>query len=276
MDIVAQGAGRLNAPDLYRHVAAPTRPEQLVDLRRATFVDPGSLVTIAAVTERAVCEGRTVRFIDPEDGNCATYLTRMRLDQHLSRLGISHALQPVRENPQGDNLSELRRFDSEDDYDQLASMVMRNFQAHHPEIAKALYGSVHEIASNVIDHSGQSGGYLALQRFGRSGDVAFAVADSGMGLRSRLRKRLDVPDDRTAIVRAAHEHVSSQETPGRGLGISRVIAMTGEHAGYVMLASGSSQGQFARGHVDPVLHDLVAPFPGTLAQARLAVAHSLS
>jgi hypothetical protein len=276
VDIVARGAGRLNAAELRLHVAAASRPERLVDLRRATFVDPGSLVTIAAVTERAVCEGLAVRFLAPEDGNCATYLARMRLGQHLARLGISHDLQPVRENPQGDNLSELRRFDSEEEYDELAGMVMRNFHAHHPEIAKALYRSVHEIASNVIEHSGQSGGYLALQRFGRSSDVAFAVADSGIGLSGSLRKRFDILDDRTAIVRAAQEHVSSRETPGRGLGIRRVIAITWAHAGSVLLASGSSQGLFARGHMDPQLHDLVAPLPGTLAQARLAVAHSVS
>jgi hypothetical protein len=135
---------------------------------------------------------------------------------------------------------------------------------------------VHEVASNVLDHSGQSGGYLALQRFDRRGDIAFAVADSGVGLRRSLSKRFSISDDRKAIVRASLEHVSSHDVRGRGLGISRVIAVTGQHAGYVVLVSGTCQGVFTRGRPDPTLHDLVSPLPGTLAQARLAVAHSLS
>jgi hypothetical protein len=273
---VAQGAGRLNAEDLRLHVAAPTSSARVVDLRRATFVDPGWLVTIAAVTERAVQEGRKVRFVAPDNGNCATYLARMRLPQHLTRLGIAHGMTAVRENPQGDRLSELRRFDSEDEFDELAGAVQRTFHTHYPQVARALYRSVHEVASNVLEHSGQSGGYLALQRFDRSGDVAFAVADSGIGLRGSLSKRFDIPDDRTAIVRAALEHVTSRDVPGHGRGIGRVITITGKHAGYVLLASGASRGLFLRGNPNPQLHDLVAPMPGTLAQARLAIAHSVS
>lgn len=276
MDIVARGVGRLNGADLHVHVAASAGSARVIDLRLATFVDPAWLVTIAALTERAVKEGREVRFLPPESADCAMYLARMRLPQHLTRLGIAHEMQAVRENPQGDRLYELRRFDSEEEFDELAGRVQRTFHTQNPPIAKALYRSVHEVASNVLEHSGRSGGYLALQRFERSRDVAFAVADSGIGLRGSLSKRFTIPNDRTAIVRAALEHVTSRDVPGHGRGIGRVITITGQHGGSVLLASGTSQGLLYGGRTDPQLHDLVAPLEGTLAQARLAVAHSVS
>ncbi|WP_448625909.1 hypothetical protein [Geodermatophilus sp. URMC 64] len=272
MNIVAKGRGLLTASDLRHHLVKPPSSgprRRRIDLARATFADPAGLVALAAIAERAHIDRVMIEFTPPSDQDCAVYLSRMRLGQHLRDLGVDHGLPTVHENPLGDRLHELTRFSSEEEFDQLAATVERTFEKEHPGTARDLYRALHEVASNVLEHSGRSGGYLALQRFPQRNDVAFAVADSGIGLRGSLSKRMTVDDDRTALVRAVQVHVTSLDAPGRGRGLGRVIATTGHHHGAVLLLSGSSQGVFTGGHFDPWVADLAAPFPGTLAQARL-------
>jgi anti-anti-sigma regulatory factor len=272
---VAQGRGLLTASELRTHTRADSSPNiQVLDLSVASFVDPAGLVALAAIAERASDDGRHINFTAPLSPDCASYLSRMRLGQYLTSLGVTHELPPVRENPLGDRLNELKRFTGEDEYEELAGTVERTFRGEHPVTAKALYRAVHEIASNVIDHSGRTGGFLALQRFRQTNTVAFAVADSGIGLRASLSGRYTISTDAVALARAAQTHVSAVDDRGRGRGIGRVIAITGQHAGEVILVSGTSQGSFTRGSVDPRVENLAAGFPGTLAQARLSVAHS--
>jgi hypothetical protein len=277
VDIVARGRGLLTASDLPLHLSPTVTDDvQVIDLSAATFVDPAGLVAIAAVAERAGDDGRRISFTPPLSHDCASYLSRMRLGHYLTGLHVDHGLPPVRERPLGDRLNELTRFTGEEGYEELAATVQRTFDTENRETAKALYRAVNEIASNVIDHSGRSGGFLALQHFRQTNTVAFAVADSGVGLRTSLSRRYTISDDRIAIARAAQTHVTAVDGRGRGRGIGRVIAITGRHAGEVLLLSGRSQGAFTRGNIDPRVEDLKARFPGTLAQARLAVAHSVS
>jgi hypothetical protein len=141
----------------------------------------------------------------------------------------------------------------------------------HPELIQPLYAALDEMARNVLEHSTRSHGYVALQRYDNRGDISFAVGDSGIGLRKRLAAAIPVPDDRTAIVRAAQVHVTSIGRPGRGRGISRVIGITGEHRGSVTLISGAASGTFRRGLPEPELSDLPASYPGTLAHVRLSL-----
>jgi hypothetical protein len=141
----------------------------------------------------------------------------------------------------------------------------------HPELIQPLYAALDEMARNVLEHSTRSHGYVALQRYDNRGDISFAVGDSGIGLRERLAAAIPVPDDRTAIVRAAQVHVTSIGRPGRGRGISRVIGITGEHRGSVTLISGAASGTFQRGRSEPELADLPASYPGTLAHVRLSL-----
>lgn len=243
----------------------------VLDLRERTFFDPADLVRLAVLTEDAVIAGRGVRFLAPDDPGVTRYLARMRVGEHLDRLGVRHQLPAVRARDLGNRLVELHRFDQEAGLDRLLGALVETYVADEPQLVQPLYAALAEIAGNVVDHSGREHGFLALQRYTRRPRVEFAVGDSGIGLRARLSQAVPVPDDRTAIVLAAQTHVTTTVEPGRGRGISEVIAITGVHGGAVTLASGTARGIFTRGNLRPQLEDQTPPQPGTLASVRLGL-----
>lgn len=271
VEVVVGGRGRLNADDLCQHLR-PARGRTLVlDLEQLTFVEPAGIVSLAVLSDLATTAGRHVEFRAPSSDSSATYLARMRLGQHLDDLGIAHELPAVNERDLGARLVELRRFDGARGLEAVIDALVETYVTTQPEVVQPLYTALHEIASNVIHHSGKARGYAALQRFDRSNDVVFAVADGGVGLRARLAERFDVPDDRTAIARAVQTHVSTMSEAGRGRGIARVIAVTGQQRGAVTLLSGSARAVFVRGDPRPQFADCLTPHPGTLVTARLSL-----
>jgi anti-anti-sigma regulatory factor len=271
VDVVVDEAGQLTYRELAGQLRHAGDAGVRLDLTRLRFVDPAGLVTLAVVAEQATDGGRPVRFTGPADPDVAGYLNRMRLGAQLAALGVEHDLPAVHERRQGHRLVELRRFDGEAGLDAVAAALVLTYVDDHPELVQPLYAALDEMARNVLEHSARTHGYVALQRYDARRAIAFAVADSGIGLRRRLATRIAVPDDRTAVVRAAQVHVTSVGRPGRGRGIGRVIAITGAHRGSVTLVSGAAAGTFRHGSPDPRLADLSAGFPGTLAHVRLGL-----
>jgi hypothetical protein len=272
VDIAVTTNGVLTYDDIGGHLrpAGGNGPVQ-IDLTGLKFIDPAGLVSLAVVAERAMLQRRPIDFRKPEGGDVANYLTRMRLGEQLAGLDVAHDLPPVRERRLGHRLVELRRFDGEAGLDTVAAALVQTYVDDHPELIQPLYAALDEMARNVLEHSTRSHGYVALQRYDNRGDISFAVGDSGIGLRERLAEAVPVPDDRTAIVRAAQVNVTSIGRPGRGRGINRVIGITGEHRGSVTLVSGAASGTFQRGQPVPRLTDLPASYPGTLAHVRLSL-----
>ncbi len=271
VDIAVNTSGVLTYDEIGGHLRpAGTGPVE-IDLSGLKFIDPAGLVSLAVVAERATLLGLPVRFRKPAGGDVANYLKRMRLGDQLEALDVAHDLPQVQERRLGHRLVELRRFDGEAGLDTVAATLVQTYVNDHPELIQPLYAALDEMARNVLEHSTRSHGYVALQRYDHRGDISFAVGDSGIGLRQRLADVVPVPDDRTAIVRAAQVHVTSIGRPGRGRGISRVIGITGEHRGSVTLISGTASGTFRRGHLDPQLVEFPAAYPGTLAHVRLSL-----
>lgn len=243
----------------------------VLDLRERTFVDPADLVALAVRAEDAVLAGRPVTFTAPDRPDVARYLARMRLGEHLDRLDVAHALAPVQERDLGSRLVELHRFDQAAGLERLLEALVGTYLVEASDVVQPLYAALAEIAGNVVDHSGRDHGYLALQRYTSEPRIEFAVGDSGIGLRARLRQAVAVVDDRAAIVRAAQTHVTTTGQPGRGRGISEVVAIAGAHRGTVTLISGTARGVFENGDLHPRLGDH-SPFqPGTLAHVRLGL-----
>ena len=271
VDIAVNTSGVLTYDDIGGHLRpAGTGPVE-IDLSGLKFIDPAGLVSLAVVAERAKLLGLPVLFRKPAGGDVANYLKRMRLGDQLEALDVVHDLPQVQERRLGHRLVELRRFDGEEGLDTVAATLVQSYVDDHPELVQPLYAALDEMARNVLEHSTRSHGYVALQRYDNRRDISFAVGDSGIGLRRRLAEAVPVPDDRTAIVRAAQVHVTSIGRPGRGRGISRVIGITGEHRGSVTLISGTASGTFQRGHLDPEVTEFAASYPGTLAHVRLSL-----
>ena len=271
VDIAVNTSGVLTYDDIGGHLRPSSTGPVEIDLSGLKFIDPAGLVSLAVVAERAKLLGLPVLFRKPAGGDVANYLKRMRLGDQLEALDVAHDLPQVQERRLGHRLVELRRFDGEAGLDTVAATLVQNYVDDHPELVQPLYAALDEMARNVLEHSTRSHGYVALQRYDNRRDISFAVGDSGIGLRRRLAEAVPVPDDRTAIVRAAQVHVTSIGRPGRGRGISRVIGITGEHRGSVTLISGAASGTFQRGHLDPQVTEFAASYPGTLAHVRLSL-----
>lgn len=274
MDLEVSAGGVLTAESLRSCLRAGRDPEKVIlDLSSARFIDPAGLVMIAALAERAALDGKQSVFLEPRDDSCATYLSRMHLGDALEAADASHAIRPVVEHDRGDTLVELQRFHSEDELDDLTDKIMHVLISHgQGRWTQAVYDALYEFALNAVDHSGRGGGFLALQTFKRSSDIALAIADSGRGIKAALNASgRNLSSDEAAISVAARQYESSVNAPGRGRGLSTVIQGTGRHRGTVLLMSGRAIGKFTNGHIDPRVSLLPDAFPGTLAQARLAI-----
>lgn len=270
MDLVVPPHGRLNGEEIVHAVTNTGSVECLIDLDAATFVEPAGLVAIAAAAERARLEGRPVLLREPRNSSCRNYLSRMRVGDVLTELGVPHHLPPVRTHALGDRLQELRRFTDEAHLEEVANAIVSLFQRAGLHVVQPLYQALFELGLNAVQHSGRGGGFVALQAFPRLKDVAFAVADSGRGLRASLAEVMSVPSDAAAIKLAAQKHITATSEPGRGRGITGVIRLTDRYQGAVVMLSGTARGVFDHGHWDPQVSHLSAPFLGTLAQTRLA------
>lgn len=256
-----------------KHVRAPSDNDECVlDLSDATFVDPFGLVVLAALVEDARRADRAVLFRPPKDDDCATYLHRMGFADVLDSYGIAHRLAQVRRHDTGDRLLELCRFGADfDAADRLAAHVFRIFNDDQPALARELYNSVSEIANNVVEHSGASGGFVALQQFRGSlprPQVSFAIADSGAGLAATLRRTHTVRDDAHALTLAVQRHVTSTGVWGRGAGLYALSHRT-RYGGRLQLMSGSYAATFRRGRAMPTLSAQPDSFAGTAIHVRI-------
>lgn len=270
-DVVVHASTGLVIDELHRQLHPAGAGLVRLDLSGMTFIDPAGLVGLAVAAERASAARRPIDFRRPRNADVATYLSRMRLDEHVDALGVPHDLPMVRERRQGHRLVELSRFEGEAGLDQVAEALVHPYVREGSELTQPLHAALREITGNVIEHSGRHYGYVALQKYDRRNDIAFSVADSGIGLRRSLEAVVRVPDDRIAIVRAAERHISATEEPGRGRGIGTVIRITGARRGFVSLVSGRAHGTFRNGSSSPQLADLRTSFAGTLAHVRLSL-----
>ena len=118
------------------------------------------------------------------------------------------------------------------------------------------------------DLSGASRGWVALQQFPRTRDVAFAIGDSGVGLRTKLLSKYDCPDDVTAIHLAVQPGVSTSRRNGHGKGLASVRRLAAARAGATHIWTGSAVGNLRAAH-QPVNFTRTSPLEGTLVECRL-------
>lgn len=272
MDLVVPPGGALTQDHTDRYVRVSAEPGRtLIDLCGARFVDPFGLVAVAGLLDDAVGRDRDVEVLPPASEDVARYLARMRLGEAIDAAGCPSPLPTVRERRVGDRLLELGRFDSEDAAEDLAERVHGIFVRDDAAEAAALFSCLSEAAANVCEHSGKDHGWAALQQYDYRGHtvVAFAVGDSGKGLRRSLRRRHDVSDDAEAIRLAVRRGVTSTGVPTRGLGLSGIVRQARRRGGAVRLWSGTATGLTGPASGSLSVRTTSSRLPGTLAHARL-------
>jgi hypothetical protein len=153
---VLRATGSLNSRTI-PHALTGSVDDATVDLGNATFLEPIGLVAVAALTDRAVREGKQVRFTRPSDFGVRNYCARIGLGKHLESLFVSHDLPTVQEKPHPDELLELRQFSSEFDGEQLARLVYDRVSDDgstvDAQVPDTLFTSIRELAANVSAHA---------------------------------------------------------------------------------------------------------------------------
>jgi len=152
----------------------------------------------------------------------------------------------------------------------LAQVVHGKTVSRDEDVAEALWEAITQLGANVQDHARMPGdpetpGFCAAQSIASTGEVRFAVGDSGTGLLATLAGR-GARNDRAAIVLAL-SGTSRLDQPDRGRGLPNTLELVTELRGDLYMASGTaSTTATSERRVHKTLN---TPFPGTLLQGRV-------
>lgn len=253
-------------------VERPHDDAVVIDLNNLRSIDPAGLVTIAIAVSSARRSGRAITLTVPRDNQVTDLLSAAGLGDIL-RMSGAPGLDPGRRRRTDlPDYVEMVTFAGEPELETRSEYLAEVLKARcWPRVAPA-YTAIFELGLNVIQHSGDTAGYVAVShRFGSAVSnerLSIAVGDAGMGLRASLRAQ----HDSTAIRNAVRKYHSTVNAPGRGRGIASVNELAGRCRGHMTIVSGQACGYFDRGHWDPRISHIEAPFSGTVVQATLGVA----
>lgn len=225
--------------------------------------EPRHLTGAAAVAYRRRADGEQVRLHRPTDRERSSYASRMHLGRVLDEMGADHDQRRVRERDLAGDLLEVRMLRTAEDARRLAQVVHGKTVSREEHVGEALWEAITELGANVQDHARRPGdpetpGFCAAQSIPSTGEIRFAVADSGRGLLATLAGR-GAHDDRDAIVLAL-SGTSRLDQPDRGRGLPNTLELVTELGGdlYVASGTGSATATSAR-RVHKTLNN---PFPG--------------
>lgn len=235
-----------------------------IDLSMVSFIDALGLAVVAAVAEDAALAGRTVKFTAPTKVSVRNYMSRMHVGDCLSRYCSVVDLPNVKERDTAHRLSELERFEggSGDELAESVFQALRTMGKSQSE-AGSFFKGVSEVVGNVVEHSGVSGGWAAMQVMPPM--ITFAVADAGAGLEATLSRHNEVDGPVDAMEKAFQRSVSGTGSPGRGTGLDDLLQRVRRHRGELRAWSGGASGRSAGGPI--ACREVNAPFPGTVIYA---------
>lgn len=217
----------------------PSRDIPLIDLSKATWVGPASIVALAAHAHRLVAKGYQPRFIPPINADLARYITRIGLKRTMSDLGISCDLPTVTPNNEINqkNLVELAHFSCERDVSKLIEIL--TYRKLDPDVLRPLAVSLSEMGNNVANHAEVDCGYMAAQVTSNGELLRFAVADSGVGILATLRSK--GAESHKNAINMALQGISQTGRVGRGQGFRNMKAAIASVGGIAHLLSGDTR-----------------------------------
>ncbi|MGG1518721.1 hypothetical protein ABE504_25100 [Paenibacillus oryzisoli] len=128
-----------------------------------------------------------------------------------------------------------------------------------------------EIFNNIIDHSGSPiGGCAFAQHYPRSKEINLCIADTGMGIASRMRTKFSEDDQGVPLVSdseyinyATYNKVSTKSNPrNRGMGLNTLLHIIDNNKGSLMILS--NEGSLRYNNGKRKLVDLNGYYKGTL------------
>ncbi|MDU0200181.1 hypothetical protein ACYEXS_19765 [Paenibacillus sp. MAH-36] len=130
-----------------------------------------------------------------------------------------------------------------------------------------------EIFNNIIDHSGSpNGGCAFAQHYPSKNQINLCIADSGMGIATRMKTRFtvdhqgnDLVSDADFINFATHKKVSTKTTPkNRGMGLNTLLHIIDNNKGSLQILS--NEGSLRYNNGKKRLRDIDGYYKGTLIQ----------
>jgi anti-sigma regulatory factor (Ser/Thr protein kinase) len=117
-------------------------------------------------------------------------------------------------------------------------MVHGALSAADPETARSMYTAISELGTNVPEHSGREGGFLAAQLTHNQSRVRFAVGDAGSGLLAKMRT-VGATNDIDAARLALQNRVTDTGVVHRGKGLAAVLRLVTRAHGSLYVGSGT-------------------------------------
>ncbi|MDP3778436.1 MAG: ATP-binding protein [bacterium] len=162
------------------------------------------------------------------------YLKRMGL---FELIGIKPEVKEITESESAGRFIPLTQVKNSDDMDYfLKELVPLLHIQGKPKRVRAIQHIFSELIRNVLEHSeSRHGAIVCAQYFKSSNRIAIGVADSGIGLKSSLKKSYPVPNDLEAIKLALTPGVTgttrkpggTEQNAGFGLFLIKSIAYAG-------------------------------------------------
>ena len=232
------------------------RESSIIDLRKATFIDPFGMVGILEIGELSKSEGIKKTVFLPESEEVLKYLERMDFFRFADRYFRLEPSEPsisdkYLRSSYSDVLLEITPIEKSDDIHFIVGKVKGRAQAilvkhlHYDE--KAIHSfivSLSEVCQNILEHSEHTG-FVGIQKYHfqklNKNVVKLAVMDIGIGFCKSLLERFEIKDDLDAIERALLYGTSRYSDRGRGHGLSGVRRFINQWDGKLSIRSGTAK-----------------------------------
>lgn len=200
----------------------------IIDLSRLKFIHPSGIVGLLCLTERLLGFNKQIRVILPSDSAVSDYFAKIHMLDALNSLTKVESLPVILNNiiPRLTTILPVASFYTEMEVEKIAQQIEKAM--HYQGFANLLgpcYNIITELASNVVQHSERSRGWVLAQRYEYQTEriIEIAVGDSGIGIRRSLSKNPHlsnlITDDKSALRKAVSERVSRYSHPLRGNGL---------------------------------------------------------
>lgn len=231
------------------------------------FLAPGFWAVLACFARDKSISADYIRFANPK---ARGYSAAVGLSAALGGLD-DYEFARVNDGRFYSSLEHLAQPESTDQATQRVTQCIRNFfqDAGHDRFVSEMCGVVSELHSNVWDH-GRGSGFSMAQRWTKSGQFEFALADCGMGFLAEVRRvgkpferddeAIDwcmqegastkkpnpdewaqrVPDDAIGAPFPPSQRVYASEPNHAGLGLWKLSVLTDIFGGNTWVASGRS------------------------------------
>ncbi len=207
--------------------------DYVIDLRRLNFINPWGSVGILCLIECLLKYKKPIKVVMPADPKVQDYFNKIHMIDALESITKTEPM-PLQFNdtiPRLTPILPVASFYNEREVEEIAQQIETTMHDQgFTNIIWPCYTIITELASNVVQHSEGSRGWVVAQRYEYKSErlIEISVGDSGIGMRRSLRKNPQltklIVDDKIALKKAVSERVSRYSDPLRGNGLYQVCS----------------------------------------------------